>query len=45
MRGADLRGADLTGALYLTASQVRSARGDRATRLPDGVGRPAHWAS
>ena len=45
LRGADLRGADLTGALYLTASQVRSARGDRATRLPDGVGRPAHWAS
>ena len=45
LRGADLRGADLTGALYLTTSQARSARGDRTTRLPDGVERPAHWAS
>jgi hypothetical protein len=45
LRGADLRGADLTGALYVTTSQVRSARGDGTTRLPDGVERPAHWAS
>ena len=45
LRGADLRGADLTGALYLTTSQARSARGDRTTRLPDGVERPAHWAA
>lgn len=43
LRGADLSGADLGGALFLTASQVASARGDAATRLPSALGRPAHW--
>ncbi|MEQ1508018.1 MAG: pentapeptide repeat-containing protein [Myxococcota bacterium] len=43
LRGADLRAADLRGALFLTASQLRSARGDRATNLSVGVPRPAHW--
>lgn len=46
--GADLRdctmvGADLTGALFLTQPQVDSARGDTATRLPQGVVAPARW--
>ncbi|MFC7331521.1 pentapeptide repeat-containing protein [Marinactinospora rubrisoli] len=43
LRGADLRGADLTGSIFLTQPQADSARGDAATRLPDAIGRPAHW--
>ncbi|QNP65271.1 pentapeptide repeat-containing protein [Streptomyces genisteinicus] len=47
--GADLRdtrlaGADLTGAFFLTQPQLNAARGDGATRLPDGLTRPAHWS-
>ncbi|NDU76136.1 pentapeptide repeat-containing protein [Actinomadura sp. DSM 109109] len=45
LRDADLRGADLTGCLFLTRAQLESARGDAATRLPEGYARPAHWAS
>ena len=46
--GADLRdvrldGADLTGCLNLVQSQVSSARGDAATRIPPALERPAHW--
>lgn len=43
LRGADLSGADLGGALFLTTSQLASARGDAATRLPAGLEPPAHW--
>jgi hypothetical protein len=48
LTGADLRdtrleGADLTGALFVTDAQLRSARGNGATRLPAGSARPAHW--
>ncbi|MFD7862045.1 pentapeptide repeat-containing protein [Streptomyces sp. NPDC059783] len=43
LRDADLSGADLTGAVFLTQSQLNAARGDRATRLPDALDRPAHW--
>ncbi|MFF0752798.1 pentapeptide repeat-containing protein [Streptomyces sp. NPDC004267] len=45
LRDADLSGADLTGALFLTQPQLNSARGDAATRLPEGLERPAHWTS
>lgn len=44
LRGADLSGADLRGAIFLTRSQLESARGDAATRLAEGLPRPAHWA-
>jgi hypothetical protein len=44
LRDADLSGADLRGTLFLVQSQVDSARGDRRTRLPPSVRRPAHWA-
>lgn len=44
LRDADLAGADLSGAIYLTQMQVNSARGDAATRLPEGFARPTHWA-
>ncbi|MFE7586041.1 pentapeptide repeat-containing protein [Streptomyces gardneri] len=43
LRDADLSGADLTGALFLTQPQLNSARGNAATRLPDGFDRPTHW--
>lgn len=43
LRGARLHGADLRGALLLTPSQLESAAGDQATRLPAHLGAPAHW--
>jgi len=44
LRDADLGGADLTGSLFLTQTQVNSARGDARTRIPFVLARPAHWA-
>ncbi|MGW7287592.1 pentapeptide repeat-containing protein [Streptomyces sp. NPDC054847] len=44
LRDADLSGADLTGCIFLTQPQLNAARGDAATRLPDGFTRPAHWS-
>lgn len=43
LRGADLGGADLAGALYLTRTQLGSARGSSTTRLPDRLPHPPHW--
>lgn len=40
---ADLRGADLSSALFLTHLQVEAASCDVSTRLPEEVRRPAHW--
>lgn len=45
LRDADLSGANLAGALFLTQSQIQSAKGDKATVLPDYVERPQHWGS
>jgi hypothetical protein len=45
LRGADLRGADLAGSIFLTRAQLDAARGDRATRVPPALGRPAHWTN
>jgi hypothetical protein len=45
LRGADLGGADLTGCLFLTGSQLESARGDARTRTPASLPPPAHWTS
>jgi uncharacterized protein YjbI with pentapeptide repeats len=44
LRGADLSGANLVNALFLTQSQLESARGDRATKLPPALTRPAHFS-
>lgn len=46
--GADFRdtrldGADLTGCLFLTQSQLDSAKGDLATKIPANLTRPDHW--
>ena len=45
LRDADLRGSDLSTTLFLTQPQVTAARGDAATRLPERLTRPAHWAA
>jgi uncharacterized protein YjbI with pentapeptide repeats len=42
-RGARLAGTDLTGALFVTQSQLEAATGDGRTRLPRSLSRPAHW--
>ena len=43
LRGAKLGGADLTGTVFLIQSQLDSAQGDTATKLPPALSRPAHW--
>ena len=43
LRAARIAGADLSGALFLIQSQLDAAAGDRRTRLPPGLVRPAHW--
>ena len=48
--GADLRGAvisraNLTGAIFLMQSQLDSAIGDRGTKLPGALVRPACWSA
>jgi uncharacterized protein YjbI with pentapeptide repeats len=43
LRGADLAGADLTGSVFLTQTQLNSAKGDGATKLPESFSRPEHW--
>lgn len=42
-RDADIRGANLAASLFLTQAQVNSAKGDRNTKLPAWLIRPAHW--
>lgn len=42
-RDANLSGADLTGAIFLTQVQVNSAKGNDQTKLPSTVMRPMHW--
>lgn len=44
LRGADLSGASLAGAIFVVQAQVEAARGDRRTRLPASVSRPARWS-
>ncbi len=43
LRGARLAGADLRDSLFVVQSQLDAAIGDRRTRLPRGLTRPAHW--
>jgi Pentapeptide repeats (8 copies) len=44
MRQAGIVGADLREVIFLTASQLESARGGSSTRLPSGFARPLTWA-
>lgn len=43
LRDANLRGADLSTSLFLTQMQINAAKGDRSTKLPSYIKRPAHW--
>jgi uncharacterized protein YjbI with pentapeptide repeats len=45
LRDANLRGADLSTSLFLTQMQMNAAQGDRSTKLPSYLKRPAHWQS
>ena len=42
---AHLEGADLSRAIGLTQAQIDQAFGDAATKLPEGLCRPAHWTN
>ena len=43
LRDADIRGANLEDSMFLTQSQVNTARGDSRTKLPKALSRPSHW--
>ncbi len=43
LRDAKLYGANLTGALFLTQSQINSAKGDNLTEIPSYLEKPDHW--
>lgn len=43
MRDADIRGCNLENTMYLTQSQINSARGNSKTKLPIFIERPAYW--
>lgn len=43
LRDCDLRGADLHEACFLTQGQLAAAKGDKTTRLPPRLRRPAGW--
>ncbi|WP_068793902.1 pentapeptide repeat-containing protein [Brevibacillus laterosporus] len=44
-RDADLSGADLSKSIFLTQSQISSAKGDSRTKLPSSLTRPEHWVT
>ena len=44
LRDSYLRGTDLKECLYLTQMQINSARGNKETRLPEGIRRPDSWS-
>ena len=43
MRDADLRGTYLTDSIFLTQSQINTAKGDSDTKLPISLSRPLYW--
>jgi uncharacterized protein YjbI with pentapeptide repeats len=43
LRDADLRGANLTNSMFITQSQINTAKGDSNTKLPISLARPMHW--
>ncbi|WP_408008977.1 pentapeptide repeat-containing protein [Pseudalkalibacillus sp. A8] len=43
LRDAELSGANLKEALFLTQSQINSAKGDAQTRIPNYLEKPSHW--
>ena len=43
LRDADIRGANLEDSIFLTQSQVNTAKGDSRTKLPKALARPSYW--
>ncbi|WP_440111571.1 pentapeptide repeat-containing protein [Paenibacillus sp. QZ-Y1] len=43
MRDADLGGADLRDSIFVTQSQMNSAKGSASTKLPAHLSMPDHW--
>jgi len=43
LRDADIRDADLSESIFLTQSQLNVAKGNRHTKFPDYLSRPAYW--
>ena len=43
LRDADIRGANLKDSLFITQSQINSAKGDSNTILPKSIVRPTSW--
>lgn len=43
LRDADFSGADLSRSIFLTQSQINSAKGDKNTKLPINITKPRHW--
>lgn len=43
LRDADLRGANLTDSMFITQSQINTAKGDSNTKLPISLARPIYW--
>jgi Pentapeptide repeats (8 copies) len=45
LRDANFSGANLNEALFLTQSQINSAKGDAQTKIPAYLNKPIHWVS
>ena len=43
LRDADLRGTNLTNSMFITQSQINTAKGDSNTKLPISLARPKYW--
>ncbi|MEG2788678.1 MAG: pentapeptide repeat-containing protein [Romboutsia sp.] len=43
LRDADIRGANLTDCMFLTQSQINTAKGNSSTKLPESLVRPSYW--
>ncbi|RDY23469.1 pentapeptide repeat-containing protein [Romboutsia maritimum] len=43
LRDADIRGANLADSMFITQSQVNTAKGDSNTKLPRALVRPFYW--
>ncbi|MBU3213840.1 pentapeptide repeat-containing protein [Clostridium estertheticum] len=44
LRDTDIRGANLTDSIFLTQSQINTAKGDSNTKLPILLTRPMYWS-
>jgi len=43
LRDANLKGANLTNSMFITQSQINTAKGDSDTKLPISLVRPGYW--